>query len=209
MTRPSSEVSVPARFPGYDVLASTGSWDPVTADVVLGRLEPAGPLRFFPDGLDTTAGALFDQLLDQGSGPRVPVLQMVDARLARRETDGWRYADMPEDGEAFLASLRGLDEDARALADGDFADMDEAVQHRILDSVQTCEGRWRDLQAKHVWSLWTRYACTAFYSHPWAWNEIGFGGPAYPRGYGNLGMDRRESWEVRDASPQSAPAADE
>ena len=40
-----------------------------------------------------------------------------------------------------------------------------------------------------------RYACAAFYSHPWAWNEIGFGGPAYPRGYANLGLDRREHWE--------------
>jgi hypothetical protein len=27
----------------------------------------------------------------------------------------------------------------------------------------------------------------AFYSHPWAWNEIGFGGPAYPRGFMRLG----------------------
>ncbi len=209
MTRPSSEVPVPARFPGYDVLASSSSWDPVTADVVLGRLEPPGPLSFFPAGLDRTAGALFDQLLDQGSGPRVPVLQIVDARLAGRETDGWRYADMPEDGAAFLASLRGLDADARALADSDFAEVDEATQTLILNDVQTNDGQWHDMPAKHVWSLWTRYACTAFYSHPWAWNEIGFGGPAYPRGYGNLGMDRRESWEVRDVSPQSAPAGDE
>ena len=57
---------------------------------------------------------------------------------------------------------------------------------------------WHGLPAKHVWSLWTRYACAAFYSHPWAWNEIGFGGPAYPRGYKNLGPDKREPWEVKD-----------
>ncbi|MDQ3430688.1 MAG: gluconate 2-dehydrogenase subunit 3 family protein, partial [Actinomycetota bacterium] len=47
--------------------------------------------------------------------------------------------------------------------------------------------------------LWLRYACTAFYAHPWSWNEIGFGGPAYPRGYKNLGVNRREPWEVADA----------
>ena len=40
---------------------------------------------------------------------------------------------------------------------------------------------WHGRPAKHVWSLWTRYACTAFYSHPSAWTEIGFPGPAYPR----------------------------
>jgi len=32
-----------------------------------------------------------------------------------------------------------------------------------------------------------RAVLAAFYSHPWAWNEIGFGGPAYPRGYMRLG----------------------
>jgi hypothetical protein len=37
---------------------------------------------------------------------------------------------------------------------------------------------------------------SAFYSHPWAWNEIGFGGPAYPRGYARLGAGEREHWET-------------
>ncbi len=37
-----------------------------------------------------------------------------------------------------------------------------------------------------------RSVLSAFYSHPWAWNEIGFGGPAYPRGYARLGAGQRE-----------------
>ena len=59
-----------------------------------------------------------------------------------------------------------------------------------------------------MWSLWTRYACTAFYSHPWAWNEIGFPGPAYPRGYKNPGVDAREPFEVarRHGRPMIRPA---
>jgi hypothetical protein len=60
------------------------------------------------------------------------------------------------------------------------------------------EKEWHGVPAKRVWSLWTRYACSAFYSHPWAWNEIGFPGPAYPRGYKNLGVNRLESYEVPD-----------
>ncbi len=51
------------------------------------------------------------------------------------------------------------------------------------------------MTASHVWSLWTRYACEAFYAHPYAWDEIGFGGPAYPRGYLRLGRGSREPWE--------------
>jgi hypothetical protein len=33
-----------------------------------------------------------------------------------------------------------------------------------------------------------RAALSEFYSHPWAFNEIGFGGPAYPRGYMRMGV---------------------
>ena len=57
-----------------------------------------------------------------------------------------------------------------------------------------------------MWSLWTRYACTAFYSHPWAWNEIGFPGPAYPRGYLNPGVNARERWEVADTGTEDSDA---
>jgi len=38
-----------------------------------------------------------------------------------------------------------------------------------------------------------RAILAAFYSHPWAWNEIGYGGPAYPQGYMRLGQRARSS----------------
>jgi hypothetical protein len=41
-----------------------------------------------------------------------------------------------------------------------------------------------------------RGVVSAFYSHPWSWNEIGFGGPAYPRGYARIGAGQREHWET-------------
>ena len=49
-----------------------------------------------------------------------------------------------------------------------------------------------------------RVTLACFYSHPWAWNEIGFGGPAYPRGYSRFGSPElepadREPWEGREA----------
>ena len=69
----------------------------------------------------------------------------------------------------------------------------------------TCRRRGHDLPAKHVWSLWTRYACTAFYAHPAAWAEIGFPGPAYPRGYKNAGVGKLEPFEVPDAKPAIDP----
>jgi len=120
---------------------------------------------------------------------------MIDERLTEGSTDGWHYADMPTDGEAWRRTLSFLDADATDRHDRGFAELPREEQAAVIQAVQDCEDDWHGLPAKHVWSLWTRYACTAFYAHPWAWNEIGFGGPAYPRGYKNIGLDKREPWE--------------
>ena len=54
---------------------------------------------------------------------------------------------------------------------------------------------WDELPPARAWKVVTRAMLSAFYSHPWAWNEIGFGGPAYPRGYARVGVGQRENWE--------------
>jgi hypothetical protein len=208
-SRPEPEATIPGggpnlRFPGFDVLETVSSWDAATAGVVLARLGPPPPIRFFTPAEQAVGTALFDQLLDQRTEPRVPVLQLVDARLAEHITDGWFYEDMPEDSSAFRATFAFLDEDAVQSCGAKFHELSWDLQAELVQRVQDLsdsEQEWHGLPAKHVWSLWTRYACAAFYSHPWAWNEIGFGGPAYPRGYKNLGIDAREPWEVADQRP--------
>src|SRR5262249_21607320 len=151
---------------------------------------------FFTPTEQAIAGALLDLLLGQTAEPRVPVLGLIDRRLALDETDGWRYEDMPDDPIAWRRTLAALDEDARQQYGGPFYGLQAEEQAKLIQAVQDCSDRWHGMTAVHVWSLWTRYACAAFYSHPWAWNEIGFGGPAYPRGYKALGEDNLEPWEV-------------
>lgn len=189
--------SRPSRFPGFDVLDEVDRWDAATTGVVLSRLTPSPELSFFTGAEQATAEALCDQLLAQHDEPRVPVAALIDVRLSTGETDGWHYADMPEDGEAWRQTLAFLDDDATQQYGTVFGGLPKDQQAGIVHTIQNLKTqRWHDLPANQVWSLWTRYACTAFYSHPWAWNEIGFPGPAYPRGYKNMGLDRREPFEV-------------
>ncbi|MGK3647174.1 gluconate 2-dehydrogenase subunit 3 family protein [Pseudarthrobacter enclensis] len=194
------------RYPGFSTIAQSRHWDRATAAVVESRMGLPPDVRFFTPAEEAAAGALFDLLLDQHADPRIQVLNMVDARLAEEETDGWHYEDMPRDGEAWRASLAGLDQDAAARKDCVFALLNPEEQGQVLQAVcDLAREPWHGLPADRVWSLWTRYACTAFYSHPLAWDEIGFAGPAYPRGYKNLGVDRLEPFEVRDARPGADP----
>ena len=196
-----------SRFPGFDVLDQREHWDPVTAGVVLSRIGMAPDIRFFTPDEQAVATALCDQLLDESEHGRLPVVNLIDSRLAEQETDGWRYEDMPEDSQAWRDTLAALDADARDRFATGFAACSSDQQAEVIQAVQDLgSDPWHGLCAKHVWSLWTRYACTAFYSHPSAWNEIGFPGPAYPRGYKNPGVNSLEPFEVPDARPSDDPA---
>jgi hypothetical protein len=194
------------RFPGFDVLSQARHWDQVTADLIMARSGPPTAVKFFTPPEEACAAALLSLLTGQHGKPMVPVLQMVDARLAAGQTDGWRYADMPEDGQAWRDTLSYLDADAAQRCGTTFAESPDTDQQAVVQAVQELtSGSWHGLPAGHVWSLWTRYACTAFYSHPSAWAEIGFPGPAYPRGYKNAGVGKLEPFEVRDTRPSDDP----
>jgi hypothetical protein len=200
------------RFPGFDVLAEQDHWDDATRSTVLSRVHSATPIRFFTPGEEAIATCLLDRLMGQDDDldpHRIQLVRMVDARLAERETDGWHYDTMPQDDQAWRDTLAGIDEDAQQRYGRGFADCSLGEQRELLAAVHAWEGeRWHGMPPKQVWSLWTRYAATAFYSHPEAWNEIGFPGPAYPRGYKNRGVDKREPFEVRDARPSDDPVAE-
>jgi Gluconate 2-dehydrogenase subunit 3 len=186
------------RYPDYNVVDEVDHWDEVTRRLVLGRMEQVPPVRFFTREEATTLGAFCDLLLAQDREPKIPVLNMVDAKLFAGELDGFRYADMPDDRETWRRVATGLDAAAVQHGSIEFAGASDEIQQRVMESFAegTLHGRvWDELPPRRAWKVVTRGALSAFYSHPWAWNEIGFGGPAYPRGYARLGLGQRESWE--------------
>ena len=166
---------------------------------MLSRLDPPTGFSFLTPAEQATAGALFDLLLAQRDEPKVPVLALADRRLAADETDGCIHDDMPEGRDAWRFTLAALDTDAAAKFGQPFHRLHLDEQATLVEVVRDADD-WHGLAASHAWSIWTRYACAAFYSHPWAWNEIGCGGPAYPRRYQALWLDKREQREVPDRS---------
>jgi hypothetical protein len=195
------------RFPDYDVLEQAPHWDEVTRRLVLDRVDNVPEISFFGQAEVETLTAFADLALAQDAEPRIPVLAYVDEKLAQGKRDGYRYFDMPDDGETWRRVAAGLDEEARRRGAERFALL------RYEEQLEVCErfsdgrlhgGAWAELNVARAWSVCLRYLLEAFYSHPWAWNEIGFGGPAYPRGYSRFGSPHlqgaeRETWEGEQA----------
>ncbi len=183
------------RYPNFDVLATTEHWDEHTRRVVLQRVAKAPAVRFFSAREAQTLRAFCDVVLGQDAQPRIPVLEMVDEKLHAGRLDGFRYADMPPDPETWRRVAANLDESARAAgAEGGFAVAGVELQHELVERFSEGRLEW-DLPVSRAWSVVMRMVLAAFYSHPWAWNEIGFGGPAYPRGFARLAPGQRDHWE--------------
>lgn len=186
------------RYPDYDVLESADTWDDVTRQVVEARLRPKERFEFFSAEESLTAAALCDTVTGQRQEPRVPVVAMVDEKLAARRLDGFRYASLPDDDETWRLVLQGLDEVACRRYGARFAACPDDVREAICEQFAKGAlhgGVFDDIDPGLAWKVVTRAIIAAFYSHPWAWNEIGFGGPAYPRGYMRLGEGLREPHE--------------
>ena len=186
------------RYPDYDVLSQVDHWDDVTRRVVLDRVETVPPIRFFDEAEARTLKAFCDVVTDQHAEPRIPVLSYIDEKLFLGTRDGWQYYDVPDDDEVWRRVARGL-------GDASFADLAPDQQHGFVHrfaKAQLHGGVWDTMNVARAFSVVMRYVVQAFYAHPWAWNEIGFGGPAYPRGYaafGNPELGEREHWEAEEA----------
>ena len=196
------------RYPGYDVLAKrrTPSWNEKTREVINHRLAVPREPRFLSPELFTILDAACNRIVPQPAGrPPVPLAALVDTKLYENQTDGFRYAQMPEQGEAYRRGLAGLEEAAQAQHGRQFATLGAEAQDSILTEAQTDKlsgGAWGDMPSKmffeHRLMLDT---VSAYYAHPTAWTEMGFGGPASPRGYVRVGLDRRDPWEAAEAKP--------
>lgn len=197
------------RFPGYDVLAKRGtsSWDAVTRAVIDRRLATPDVPRFLTAKEWRIADALCRRILPQtGETDAVSLVAALDAKLLADSGDGFRDVDMPYLREAWRKGLAALDAEARERPPGHgFADLSDADQDRLLTAMQAGElknRRWHEVPAEAFFKRRILVDVPPlYYSHPKAWNEIGFGGPASPRGYVRLDGDRRDPWEAAESSP--------
>lgn len=202
------------RYPGYDVLSKwlTPSWNEKTREVITRRLAIGGEPKFFTAEEFKTVTAIAARIVPQPTNrPPIPVASLVDDKLHRGVFDGYRQASMPREPQAWRIGVRALDKEAQRAFGARFHELSAADQDTLLTRMQKGELKdlaWEDMPSDAFFKQrMARDIVLAYYAHPTAWSEIGWGGPASPRGYVRMDYNERDPWEaaeVKDGDVESA-----
>ncbi|CCE10514.1 conserved hypothetical protein [Bradyrhizobium sp. STM 3843] len=196
------------RYPDYDVLAKRNgpSWNDKTREVIARRLSiDSQPLFFAAEEFETLTAIAARIVPQPASRPQIPVAALIDRKLHEGVSDGYRLAGMPREREAWRRGLHALDAEARLAFSERFAGLSGAQQDELLHRAEA--GRlnapeWGSMRCSDFFKRRLLHDIVlAYYSHPVAWNEIGWGGPASPRGYVRLDYNERDPWEAAEARP--------
>jgi len=194
----------PGYYPGFRTLGQQKNWDDATRQVVTKRVNEVPPSCFFEPEQAELMSAIIDRIMpqdDRAEERTIPILEIIDQRLYKNALNGFRYEDMPPDQEAYRMGLQAIEEMSQQRFHLKFIDLEVHRQELILKSIHDGKPQplhliWEKMPIHRFWSLIMDDCVTAYYAHPWAWDEIGFGGPAYPRGYMRLENGLPEPWET-------------
>ena len=196
------------RYPGYDVLAkwNSPSWNDKTREVIAKRLAIPNEPKFFTADEFATVMSIAARIVPQpASRADIPVAALVDHKLHHGVADGYRLAGMPRQGDAWRQGLKALNEEAHRAFGKKFVGLSEADQDQLLRRAERGEltaPEWGSMRSNDFFKRRLLHDIVlAYYGHPTAWSEIGWGGPAAPRGYVRLGFDDRDPWEAAEAKP--------
>lgn len=197
----------PGFYPGYSTMSQSKFWDAATRNMISRRVDSPPPMRFFNEDQWRFWTVVFDHLIpqtDRTPDRRIPLVAPLDQRLFENRTVGYRFEDMPHDRLVYRSlGIHAINAESQARYADDLVAIDHLGQEIVLRAIH--DGRpiggkdiWARMSVHRFWQLLTSDAIDAYYAHPWAWDEIGYGGPAYPRAYMRLERGEPEPWEVEE-----------
>ncbi|MDR6183289.1 gluconate 2-dehydrogenase subunit 3 family protein [Asaia bogorensis] len=126
----------------------------------------------------------------------------IDTRLGT-PGDGWRFATLPPDQEAYEQALSGLDVHARSSKGKAFAALGAAEQDQVIHAMAegALDTAQLDATQMRAWFADLRADCVQiFISHPAVQAQLGIdaifnGGDGFFQGFSEMGEGVEEAWE--------------
>ncbi|MFD0871679.1 Uncharacterised protein [Chlamydia abortus] len=190
-----------SHYPTYDVMREKEHWDKHTRAIVEDRLDPEPEYRYLSLPEAETLRAVCSILAgDYRNEPIRFVLSHIDRHLHSNIGEGQRKQGVPPVRILIKQAIQAFDFMAMSRWQTPFHQLKEDQQRQIM--IELSENRadppyvWTGLPQTEVFNKLLTLTVEAYYSHPLIWSEIGYGGPAYPRGYIRTAIGQLDPWEA-------------
>jgi len=196
--------------PAYRALIDSDRVSARTRADLLERAAPDDP-DYQPKALAShwaAMRALIGRVVPQSGGFPIDLAARIDARLASGGGDGWRFAELPEDREAWNAGLATLDAASHAEHGTGFSQLSHDTQDEMLTciavgSVPLPSGvALLNTDQMRLWFADVRgEAARTYVAHPATLARMGYSGMAYggdfarKSGFTRIGAGQVEAWE--------------
>lgn len=193
-----------SHYPHFDVMTQVEEWDPFTQSVVQRRLECDSNPRFLSAHEAKTLRAVIAHLLyEDRDEPIGFVIAHIDRRLHSGIGESQREKGIPAEHDLLRRGLAALDAVANRRHGKVFVDCNTEQQFHMVAQLQ--KGEWETqalpehtlLPQKALFKKLLALAVEAYASYPMVWSEMGYAGPAYPRGYYRIEQGVTDPWEPR------------
>lgn len=190
------------RYPGYDILKEQDHWDDHTREIVLKRLGPFPEHRFLHQREAEMIFAIAQHIVyDDRKEILDYVLDHIDSTLFSPIGEDQRQVGEPEHKVLIRKGLKAIDKLAEKQYGASFLEIDSQQQLSLLTALETGKAmlvdEWQSISQKQLFKKLATQIVSAYYSHPTVWSEIGYGGPAYPRGYVRVEKGLTDPWEAK------------
>lgn len=151
--------------------------------------------------------ALVDRILPGETGSLQDIGARIEMRLAEGAGDGWRFADLPPDVEAYSTALSMVDASARSAHEVGFVALADETKDALIASLSagrlpTTEGAFDGGQMAKWFEDLRSDVVRIYLAHPVSLARLGFSGIgaggddiADLKGFSEMRIGIRESWE--------------
>ena len=195
-------VELDTHYPDFDVLASEKEWDSNTKEIVKKRLGPFPENKFFNSKEATFISIIAQHIAYDGREDITAwIVHHLDTKLYSGIGEDQRKFGIPPAKDLIRNGLKALDRGAQLLYKKDFGSIQKNEQYNlILDLAKGTAPKvpeWSKAPQKEFFKKLASMIISAYYSHPDIWSEIGYAGPAYPRGYIRVELEITDPWEAK------------
>lgn len=186
-------------YPTYDVLNAKNEWDEATQRVIFNRLHINESGTLTPE-MNRTVQALTGVLFPSHIGEQtLSIVMVLDQRIKQGHLK--TYPKLASLSKEFIIKngLTYVEEEAFFDYKKPFVLLEKQDRVNLVERLKLNKGNqqiWELTTSELFYQTISSELVKIIYSDPSIWSQIGYGGPAYPRGYYAFGPGQFDQWEA-------------